>query len=39
MFKLTEALAFLHDRNVMIRNLKPENIVFTRNNDLSSLKL
>lgn len=39
MYKLTEALVFLHDRNVMFRNLKPENIVFTRKNDLSSLKI
>lgn len=39
MYQLTKALAFLHDRNIVFRNLKPENVVFTKIDDLSSLKI
>jgi serine/threonine protein kinase len=38
-YKLAEALNFLHSANVIFRNLKPENVVFTKKNDLSSLKI
>lgn len=39
MYQITEGLAYLHERGVVFRNLKPENIVFTNKNDLSSLKI
>lgn len=39
MHQLTKALGFLHERNIVFRNLKPENVVFTKIDDLSSLKI
>jgi serine/threonine protein kinase len=38
-YKLAEALNFLHSANVIFRNLKPENVVFIKKNDFSSLKI
>lgn len=39
MNQITQSLTFLHGKGIVFRNLKPENIVFTRSDDLSSLKI
>ena len=39
MFKLLQALSFIHNQGIIHRDIKPENILFANKKDYSTLKL